>query len=168
MLRAVEVLITWAAIMTAFAMADEVYDSAYLWPDGAPGAVGDAEQDKPRLTIHLAPEGDATGAAVIVNPGGGYRGLAADHEGLQVANFLNGDGISAFILRYRLLPDYEPSISLIDAQRAVRYVRYHAEAFGIDPDRMGMMGFSAGGHLTTAVATANFSGDPDAADPVDR
>lgn len=150
------------------ANADGEYDSVYIWPDGAPGAVGEAEQDKPRLTIHLARGEDVTGAAVVVYPGGGYRGLAADHEGLQVANFLNEHGISAFVLRYRLLPEYQPSVSLQDAQRAIRHVRHHADRYEIDPDRIGILGFSAGGHLTTAAATGSFEGDADAGDPVDR
>jgi acetyl esterase/lipase len=150
------------------AVALEEFESVYLWPDGAPNAVGEAEQDKPRFTLHPAPEETATGAAVIVNPGGGYRALAADHEGLQVARVLNDHGISAFVLRYRLMPEYQPAISLMDAQRAVRHVRHHAQQYNIDPDRIGMLGFSAGGHLTTAVATADFAGDTSATDPINR
>lgn len=156
-----------ALLLLSFVAIADDYDSVYLWPDGAPGAVGEAEQDKPRITIHPAPKEQASGAAIIVNPGGGYRGLAADHEGLQVARFLNDNGISAFVVRYRLLPEYQPAVSLIDAQRAIRYVRHHAEKYDIDPARIGVLGFSAGGHLTTAVATADFAGDADTSDPVD-
>ncbi len=168
MRRAVTILIHSAVIFSAVAVAADNFDSVYLWPDGAPGAVGEGEQDKPRLTIHPAPEASATGATIVVFPGGGYRGLAADHEGLQVARFLNENGITAFVLRYRLMPEYQPSVSLVDAQRAVRYVRHNAKQYNIDPARIGVMGFSAGGHLTTAVATANFSGDDGAPDPIDR
>ncbi len=168
MYKSMQVFILCALAIAARAWAGDEFDAEYLWSDGAPGAVGDAEKDQPRITVHPAPEGSATGAAVIVFPGGGYRVLAADHEGLQVANFLNDNGISAFVLRYRLLPDYQPSTSLIDAQRAIRYVRHNAERYKIDPARIGVLGFSAGGHLTTAVATAHFEGDENADDPIDR
>jgi len=165
--RIAQLLICFISVLPN-AIAIEVFESVYLWPEGAPGAVGEAEQDKPRLTLHPAPKKTATGAAVIVNPGGGYRALAADHEGLQVARFLNDHGISAFVLRYRLRPEYQPPISLIDAQRAIRHVRHHANRYNIDPDRIGVLGFSAGGHLTTAVATADFDGKTDAPDRIDH
>lgn len=139
-----------------------------LWPDGAPGAQGEEAADKPALTVHLAAPESNTGAAVIVNPGGGYRILASDHEGLQVARRLNSFGINAFVLRYRLRPKYDPSFALLDAQRAVRYVRSRAREAGIDPQRIGMLGFSAGGHLTTAAGTAFDDGDPEAGDPIER
>ncbi len=168
MLRSILLCVLPAILLAQPAWANGDYDAEYLWPDGAPDAVGEAETDKPRITIHPAPEDTATGAAIVVNPGGGYRGLAADHEGLQVARFLNRNGITAFVVRYRLLPDYEPSISLIDAQRAIRHVRHYAKRYKIDPTRIGVLGFSAGGHLTTAVATAHFDGDADATDPIDR
>ncbi len=139
-----------------------------LWPDGVPGADGDEAIDRPALTVHLAAPEHNTGAAVVVNPGGGYRILAADHEGLQVARRLNSFGINAFVLRYRLRPKYEPSFALLDAQRAVRYVRSRARELSIDPNRIGMLGFSAGGHLTTAAGTAFDDGDPEASDPIER
>ena len=166
--RAASILICSVTMFSAVAIAADDFDSVYLWPGGAPGAVGEEEQDKPRLTIHPAPEASATGATIVVFPGGGYRGLAADHEGLQVARFLNDNGITAFVLRYRLMPEYQPSVSLIDAQRAVRYVRHNAKQYDIDPARIGVLGFSAGGHLTTAVSTASFAGDATAEDPIDR
>ncbi len=124
-----------------------------LWPAGAPGARGTGLIDQPALTIHLPPPGTATGTAVVVNPGGAYRLLAADHEGLQVAHWLNRHGIAAFVLRYRVGPIYDTSTSLLDAQRATRYVRHHASAFGISKSRIGMLGFSAGGHLAAAAGT---------------
>ena len=142
--------------------------SALLWPDGAPKAKGTAITDQPGLTIHLPPKDKATGAAVVINPGGSYTKLASDHEGLQVARWLNSVGVTAFVLRYRLMPDYEPLVALLDAQRAIRYVRHNAGRFEIDPDRIGMLGFSAGGHLASAVATRFDAGDPDASDPIDR
>lgn len=143
-------------------------EQALLWPDGAPGAEGGEAVDRPALTLHLAAPEKNTGAAVVVNPGGGYRILASDHEGLQVARWLNSIGVNAFVLRYRLMPKYASSFALLDGQRAVRYVRSRARELGIDPNRIGMLGFSAGGHLTTAVGTAFDDGDPKAADAVER
>jgi acetyl esterase/lipase len=124
-----------------------------------------APQSLPQLTVHLASA--PNGAGVIVCPGGGYRTLASDHEGLQVAQWLNGFGIHAFVLRYRLGPDYHSSVSLRDGKRAVRLVRHWAQQWGLDPQRLGMLGFSAGGHL--ALATA-LSADAVEADthPIDR
>lgn len=138
-----------------------------LWPDGAPGALGDLDIDRPQITVHL-PERDATGSGIIVCPGGGYRILASDHEGLQVARWLNRHGIAAFVLRYRVGERYHSSVSLLDGLRAVRLVRQRAAEFNVAKDRIGMLGFSAGGHLTVAVGTQWDRGDADAADPVER
>jgi len=139
-----------------------------LWPDGAPGAVGDEAVDRPKITVYLAPEGRRTGAAVVVCPGGGYAVVAADHEGKQVAEWLNGLGVSAFVLQYRLGPRYHHPAPLTDAQRALRLVRYRAGEWGVDPGRLGILGFSAGGHLASTAATLFDTGDPGATDPVDR
>lgn len=139
-----------------------------LWAGDAPGARGTAPADVPALTVHLPAREIATGTAVIVNPGGGYRILASDHEGLQVARWLNRLGIAAFVLRYRTGETYDTRTSLADGQRAVRFVRHHAAALGVSPRRIGMLGFSAGGHLTVAVGTAEAAGDAQAADPIDR
>lgn len=150
-------------------LANTLQDTAVeLWPEGAPKAVGDLELDRPRLTIHLPEAEVATGAGVIVNPGGGYRKLAADHEGLQVARWLNRRGIAAFVLRYRLGERYHSDVSLLDGLRAVRLVRHRAAEFGIATNRLGMLGFSAGGHLCVAVGTRWDAGDDKAADPVER
>ena len=142
--------------------------SIELWPDGAPAAVGDLDIDRPRLTIHLPESVPATGAGVIVNPGGGYRKLASDHEGLQVARWLNRRGIAAFVLRYRLGERYHSDVSLLDGLRAVRLVRHRAAEFGIAENRIGMLGFSAGGHLAVAVGTRWDAGDPEAVEPIER
>ena len=149
-------------------MADNpLHDGAIaLWPDGAPGALGDGEIDIPQITVHLPANG--SGAGVIVNPGGGYRILASDHEGLQVARWLNRRGIAAFVLRYRVGERYHSEVSLQDGLRAVRLVRHRAADFGVAPNRIGMLGFSAGGHLAVAVGTRWDDGDADAADPVER
>ena len=139
-----------------------------LWPDGAPGAVGTEPEDKPKLTLYRAPADRATGAAVVVCPGGGYRTLASDHEGKQVAEWLNTLGVSAFVLQYRVGPRYRHPAPLADAHRALRLVRFRAREWGVDPARLGIMGFSAGGHLVSTVGTHFDDGNPQAADPVER
>lgn len=139
-----------------------------LWPKGAPGAVGDKPADKPTLTAWPAPPEKANGSAVVVCPGGGYGHLAMDHEGKQVAEWLNGFGVSAFVLKYRIAPRYHHPAPLQDAQRALRTVRARAEQWKVDPKRVGILGFSAGGHLASTAGTHFDSGRPDAEDPVER
>ena len=139
-----------------------------LWPEGAPGAVGSEPADKPKLTVYRAPDEDANGAAVVVCPGGSYGRLAADHEGKQVAEWLNSFGVSAFVLQYRLGPRYRHPAPLQDAQRAIRMVRARAAEWGVDPGRVGILGFSAGGHLASTAATHFDDGRADAADPIER
>ena len=124
-----------------------------LWPDGAPGALGTEDKDKPSITIYLPEAATATGTAVVVCPGGGYQNLAMDHEGKQIAEWLNKQGIAAFVLKYRLGPKYHHPVELGDAQRAIQIVRRRAKEFGIASDRIGIMGFSAGGHLASSAAT---------------
>jgi len=141
-------------------------ESILLWPDGAPGALGNEDADRPTLTIYRARQ--PSGASVIVAPGGGYGALAANHEGRQVANLLNAAGVTAFVLKYRLGPRYRHPIELGDAQRAVRLVRARAPEFGIAPDRIGLMGFSAGGHLAATAGTHFDAGKADATDPIER
>jgi acetyl esterase/lipase len=137
-----------------------------LWEKGAPGALGHEDSDIPTLTYY--PAAHAVPTAIVVAPGGGYRGLAMNHEGRQIASWLNAIGISAFVLKYRLGPRYHHPIELGDAQRAIRLVRTHAVEYGAKPDRIGMMGFSAGGHLTSTVETHFDGGTADAPDPIDR
>jgi len=139
-----------------------------LWPQGVPLAIGAEDLDTPTLTPYFPPSDTATGAAVVVCPGGGYQYVADDHEGRQIAAWLNARGVAAFMLRYRLAPRYRHPVQLIDGQRAVRLVRAHAQAWGIDPLRLGIWGFSAGGHLASTVATHYDCGNPLAADPIDR
>ncbi len=124
-----------------------------LWPDGAPGAVGSEDADKPSLTFYLAPPAKAAGTAVVVCPGGGYQMLAMDHEGKQIAQWLNGYGVSAFVLKYRLGPRYHHPAMMQDVQQAMRMVRARAADLQIRPDRIGVWGFSAGGHLASTAAT---------------
>jgi len=139
-----------------------------LWPNGAPGALGQEDVDKPALTIYMPPNTAGPMAAVIVAPGGGYARLSMNNEGRAPANYLNTLGIAAFVLRYRLGPRYHHPIEIGDAQRAIRLVRSRAAEWHIAPDRIGMMGFSAGGHLASSAATHFDAGKADAADPIDR
>src|SRR5439155_6828537 len=139
-----------------------------LWPQGAPGAVGEEEKDKPSLTVFLPPADKANGAAVVICPGGGYGFLAVDHEGQQIASWLNSIGVAGFMLKYRIAPRYHHPAPLQDAQRALRTVRARAKEWGVDPKRVGIWGFSAGGHLASTAGTHFDDGKSDADDPIDR
>ncbi len=139
-----------------------------LWSGDAPGAIGQQDEDIPTLDLYLVPIERAVGTAVVVCPGGGYRALAMDHEGEQIARWWNSLGVSAFVLKYRLGPKYHHPVELGDAQRALRWVRSRAEQYGVQPDRIGIMGFSAGGHLASSAATLFDKGQAAAADPIDR
>jgi acetyl esterase/lipase len=138
-----------------------------LWPKGAPGALGDKDADIPTLTPFLPPADKATGAAVVICPGGGYSGLAISYEGMDVGAWMAKRGVAGFVLKYRVAP-YKHPIPLQDAQRALRIVRARAKEFGVDPARVGILGFSAGGHLASTAATHFDDGKADAADPIDK
>ncbi|OYW24801.1 MAG: hypothetical protein B7Z55_01155 [Planctomycetales bacterium 12-60-4] len=153
------------SLLTSFALAEE---TVLLWPDGAPGAVGDEDADKPWLWPYPAPQGQSSGTAVVVCPGGGYGGLAVDHEGAQVARWFNSIGVSAFVLKYRLGQRYQHPAPMQDVQRAMQYVRANADKYGVKPHRIGVMGFSAGGHLASTCATHFLEAKPDAANPIER
>ena len=164
-----------AAILTvsAFAQQPTVAPPAppaplLLWTQGAPGALGSADEDKPAITVYLPSTPNPTKTGVVVAPGGGYQHLAMEKEGFAIARWLNQQGIAAFVLRYRLGPQYHHPTELGDAQSAIRYVRAHASEYGIEKDRLGMWGFSAGGHLTATAGTQFDAGHSDAADPIDR
>jgi acetyl esterase/lipase len=127
-----------------------------LWPAGAPGAKGDATGDKPSLTLYLPEKDKATGVGIVICPGGGYGGLALDHEGEQVGKWLNSIGVAGFVLQYRHHGSgagYGHPAPIQDAQRAIRMVRSRAKEWGVDPNRVGILGFSAGGHLASTAAT---------------
>ncbi len=145
-------------------MADNNKEWIELWPEGAPLAQGSNEEDIPAITAYPV-KGEGRGA-VIVCPGGGYGGRAA-HEGEPIALWLNSIGINAFVLRYRVAP-YKYPCALYDVQRAVRHVRHHAGDYGINPSKIGVLGFSAGGHLTATIGTHYDSGISDASDEIDR
>ena len=155
-------------LLTAAAALAQTPETRLLWPGGAPGALGSDDADKPSITVYLVPQDKASGAAVVVCPGGGYGHLAMDHEGKQIAEWLNARGIAAFVLKYRLGPRYHHPIELGDAQRALRTVRAQAAEFRVAPDRIGIWGFSAGGHLASTLGTHFDAGDPNASDPTDR
>lgn len=139
-----------------------------LWEHDVPGALGHADADNPTLTLYPSVNPRSSGTAVIVAPGGSYVMLAINHEGRQVANWLNSLGVTAFVLKYRLGPKYHHPIELGDAQRAMRLVRARAKQFGIRPDRIGFMGFSAGGHLASTIGTHFDAGNANASDAVDH
>jgi acetyl esterase/lipase len=159
-------------VLVVLALAQPAGSIVPLWEGKAPLAVGDSDADKPGLTIHLVPKDKATGAAVVICPGGGYGFLAADHEGKQVAEFFNGLGVHAFVLKSRIVAKDRPGplgkAPLLDAQRAIRFVRARAADHGIDAKKVGICGFSAGGHLASTAATHFDEGNKDAEDPIDR
>lgn len=138
-----------------------------LWEDhNIPGWINEIEQDKPQLDVYLADASSDQKPAVIICAGGGYSRRAA-HEGEPVAQWLNTIGISAFVVRYRVAP-YRYPYPIMDAKRAIRYVRYYAERFCVNPNQIGILGFSAGGHLASTIGTHIDEGDPNALDPIDR
>ncbi len=138
-----------------------------LWPAGAPGAVGDADEDRPTLTVYLPKGPNATKTGVVVAPGGGYTHLSMTKEGDDIALWLNAQGVAAFVVKYRLGPKYHAPIELEDAQRAIRTVRANAAEYGVAVDHVGMWGFSAGGHLTAWAGTAFDAGNASSADPIE-
>jgi len=160
-----------------------------LWPSGAPGSEGRTAPEKmrvteggdhvvssihrPSITPYLPDRSTATGAAIIVAPGGGHRELWIDHEGYNVAQWLRERGIAAFVLKYRLAREEGSTYTiegnaLADIQRAIRFVRSSAAQWGVDTARIGVMGFSAGGELAARAAMSDLDGDPGASDPIDR
>ena len=173
-----------ALVLPALAAAQPQPEVIHLWPNGAPGFESrkdEPEQAKdywvrninnPSITVFSPPEGKANGCAVLVVPGGGFRELVFNAEGRQAAEYLNTLGVTAFALKYRL-PNQEGSPYSLenvrqDAYRALRLVRHRAGEFHIDPRRIGILGFSAGGVVVTMVAFDKGDGDPAAADPIDR
>jgi acetyl esterase/lipase len=138
-----------------------------LWPGQAPGAKAE-DPDGPGIYVHLPAASKSNGAAVVVCPGGGYGGLAISYEGHDVARWLKDLGMTGVVLKYRHAPKYQHPIPLTDAQRALRYVRAHAREWKVDPDRVGILGLSAGGHLAATAGTHFDLGDASAADAVEK
>src|SRR5260221_7183948 len=158
------------ATLAAKAEAPKLETSAWLnlWDGKAPGALGESPEDTPAVQVFLPPTEKATGSSIVVCPGGGYGGRAA-HEAGVVGEWLARNGVAGFVLRYRVGPKgYHHPIEMGDASRAVRFVRAHAADWNLDPKRIGILGFSAGGHLASTIATHWDEGKADAADPIDR
>jgi acetyl esterase/lipase len=190
MLRKVSCLVP-ALLIAAAVFAAEPMPQIPLWPNGAPGSEGITEKEideppnaqhgyrkvvnvhNPSITVYLPPREKATGASAIVCPGGGHRQLVFDIEGTEIADWLNRFGVAAFVLKYRLADTpgspYKVEVhALQDTQRAIRTVRARATEWGIDPQRIGVIGFSAGGALAALVSMHFDAGSPAASDPVDR
>ena len=178
-----------ALFVAATALAAERGEEIRLWPSGAPGSEGEtaAEVFKgdarlpsnftvvhyPSIYVFLPPKDKASGMAVVVAPGGGHSQLVIDKEGWEIADFLNRNGIAAFVLKYRLAraPGSHYTVegnALADAARAMRTVRSRAAEWGVDPARIGIMGFSAGGEVAALMETRFDAGNASAADPIDR
>ena len=139
-----------------------------LWSEGAPGAIGKQPEDIPSLTPFFPSKANATGAAIVVCPGGGYSHLSDVKEGSAVAEWLNSLGITAFVLKYRLGMRYHQPAQIQDAARALRIVRARAKEWNLDTNRIGILGFSAGGHLASTLGTHFDSGKSDAKDEIER
>ena len=139
-----------------------------LWAAGAPGALGNTPADQPELTPYLPPAGRANGTGIVIFPGGGYQHLSMAHEGSEIANWLAGLGVTTFVVKYRLGPSYHHPTMLTDAQRAIRIARSRAAEWGVDPNRLGVIGFSAGGHLASTTGTHFDAGAPSSSDPIER
>src|SRR3984957_10484091 len=177
------------SICLSFGFASAQQTPIKLWPKGAPGTEGtitpetvrlnpDGEHilsniQEPSLLPYLPTAGTATGAAVIVAPGGGHRELWMDHEGYAVAEWLSSHGVAAFVLKYRLArePNSKYTVEgteLADMQRAIRTVRSRSKEWGVDPARIGVMGFSAGGELAALASTRYDAGVSSSEDPIER
>ncbi len=162
------ILWSCSALIACSAMAERP-NRELLWPLGAPGAKGDTPKDMPAITIYSPAEDTVGGSAVVICPGGGYGGLSMAHEGDDVATWLNSLGVTGIVLEYRMSRGgYTHPIPLQDAQRAIRMVRSRAKELHLNPSRIGIMGFSAGGHLASTVGTHFDKGNPEATDPVDK
>jgi acetyl esterase/lipase len=190
-MRLSRALLVWV-MLPAWCLAADEPQVIPLWPSGAPGSEGKTDPEvvtergkdgvhdrhisrihNPTLTVYLPPRDKATGAAVVICPGGGHTILAIDHEGYDVARWLNRIGVAGIVLKYRLArtPGAGYKVedhALADARRAIRLVRSHGEEWGIDPKRVGLMGFSAGGELTALASTRSEAATAGASDPLDR
>jgi acetyl esterase/lipase len=142
-------------------------NKAYLWDKGrVPKFDASIDQDMPSV-LYIPAAVQKPHASVVIAPGGGYVYKEMEREGVKIAQALCGMGVSCFVLDYRVKP-YGVDCALLDAQRALRFVRHSAGEYGVDPEKIGILGFSAGGHVT-GMCCAHFDrGDPDARDPIDR
>jgi len=178
-------------VLSTLALSAERGEEVPLWAQGAPGSEGQAGKElvqppdathayirlsginNPSVLVYLPPKEKATGAAVVIAPGGGHSFLAMDVEGYEIVDWLNSHGIAGFILKYRLAREPNSRYTVLghafpDSERAVRLVRSRAREWGVDPARVGFMGFSAGGELAALMETQYDTGKADTADPIDR
>ncbi len=139
-----------------------------LWPEEPPYAAGDSEDDVPTLTIFLSEEETATGSGVVIFPGGGYGHLAMEHEGYDVAKRFNEMGLAAFVVKYRHGKQYGHPVPLLDARRAIRMVKHRSQEWNVNPESIGVIGFSAGGHLASTAGTLFEEGNPNDQDPIEK
>ena len=139
-----------------------------LWPKGAPGATGDSDEDTPAIIPYLPDADKNTGAGALICPGGAFTNRAVNHEGVLIAQWLKARGIAGFVLRYRIRPLYTPDDSTQDALRGLRYLRANAVEFRLDPNRIGVIGFSAGAELATFAVFKPVPARQEADDPIDR
>ena len=184
-MKLIMLVVFLACLKPASAAAQGQPEQIPLWPNGAPGFESRRNEPEtakdywianvhnPSITVYLPPKEKATGAAVVICPGGGHRLLVFKAEGDEPARYLNGIGVASFALKYRLGREQGSPYSieknaLQDGQRAMRLVRSRAKEWGVDPNRIGMMGFSAGGELASMVAFGTNAGDQSATDPIDR
>jgi acetyl esterase/lipase len=154
--------------LTADATDKPNFRTIELWPNGAPGTTGNTDEDKPAIIPVIPDAAKATGAAILVCPGGGFTVRAIDHEGMLVAQWLKERGIAAFVLRYRLRPLYGREHWLRDAQRGMQFIRAHANEYHVAADRIGIIGFSAGAQLAADASFNPLVGESAASDPLDR
>src|SRR6187455_3412268 len=150
------------------APAQKLADPILLWPAGAPGATGISEEDKPAVIPFIPEPSKRNGAAILVVPGGGFTIRAVDHEGVLVAQWLKDHGITAFLLRYRLRPLYNRNDWVTDGQRAMQFIRAHADEYHLSTNRVGAIGFSAGANLIADMSLNAVAGQPNAADRLDH
>ncbi len=139
-----------------------------LWPQGAPGATGTTDEDRPAVIPFVPEKSKQNGTAILVIPGGGFTIRAVDHEGVLVSQWLKDHGITAFLLRYRLMPLYGRNEWFLDGQRAMQYIRANATTYRIDPNRVGAVGFSAGANLVADLGFNAILDKPNALDPIEK
>lgn len=165
-MKSIALFVLMTALLSASLGAAET--PIVLWPEGAPGALGTSANDTPKLTVYRPDPAVRNGASMLILPGGGYRNLAG-HEGAPFAQWLAEQGVTCYVLQYRLgSHGYRHPRMLEDAARALRMVRAFARRDGLDPERVGIMGSSAGGHLAATLLTHFTDGQPDHADPIER
>jgi acetyl esterase/lipase len=160
-------LMAWVAAASPAADKPD-FRTIELWPNGAPGATGNTAEDRPAIIPFLPAEDKNSGAAVLICPGGGFTTRAVDHEGILVAQWLKARGVASFVLRYRLAPLYTRKEALQDAQRGLQYIRAHAKEYRLSPNRIGIIGFSAGAELACEAAFQTLEAQPEATDPLAR